>query len=96
MEQLGNIANSLEQLLKKHHIAGKTITLKIKYSDFKQQTRSKTLLYFISDKGLILESVKELLFQERIKDSVRLLGISLSHLNTEEKKAVVVKLKFAF
>ena len=86
MEQPGNIANSLEQLLKKHHIAGKTITLKIKYSDFTQQTRSKTLPYFISDKGLILESVKELLFQERMKDSVRLLGISLSHLNTEEKR----------
>ena len=86
----------MEQLLKKHHIAGKTITLKIKFSDFTQQTRSKTLPYFISDKVLILESVKELLFQERMKDSVRLLGISLGHLNTEEKKAVVVQLKFAF
>jgi len=96
MEQLENIANSLEKRLKKHHIAGKTITLKIKYSDFTQQTRSKTLPYFISDKGLILETVKKLLFQERMKDSVRLLGISLSHLNTEEKKTVVVQLKFAF
>ena len=96
IEQLENIANSLEKRLKKHHIAGKTITLKIKYSDFTQQTRSKTLPYFISDKVLILESVKELLFQERMKDSVRLLGISLSHLNTEEKKVVVVQLKFAF
>ena len=86
MEQLENIANSLEKRLKKPHIAGKTITLKIKYSDFTQQARSKTLPYFISDKGLILESVKELLFQERMKDSVRLLGISLSHLNTEEKR----------
>ena len=96
LEQLENIANSLEKRLKKHHIAGKTITLKIKYSDFTQQTRSKTLPYFISDKVLILDSVKELLFQERMKDSVRLLGISLSHLNTQEKKAVVVQLKFAF
>ena len=96
LEQLENIANSLEKRLKKHHIAGKTITLKIKYSDFTQQTRSKTLPYFISDKGLILETVKELLFQERMKESVRLLGISLSNLNTEEKKTVVVQLKFAF
>jgi DNA polymerase-4 len=79
MEQLENIANSLEKRLKKHHISGKIITLKIKYSDFTQQTRSKTLPYFISDKGLILDSVKELLFQERMKDSVRLLGISLSY-----------------
>jgi DNA polymerase-4 len=96
MEQLENIANSLEKRLKKQHISGKTITLKIKYSDFTQQTRSKTLPYFISDKGLILESVKELLFQERMKNSVRLLGISLSQLNTEEKKTIAVQLKFAF
>ncbi|MNS03897.1 DNA polymerase IV [compost metagenome] len=96
MEQLENIANALVRRLKKHNIAGKTVTLKIKYSDFTQQTRSKTLPYFISDKGLIIETVKELLYQERMKDSVRLLGISVSNLNTEEKKTVVVQLKFAF
>jgi len=96
LEQLERIATSLEKRLKKHNISGKTVTLKIKYSDFTQQTRSKTLPYFISDKSLILETVEELLYQERMKDSVRLLGISLSNLNTEEKKAVVVQLKFAF
>jgi len=96
LEQLERIAVSLEKRLKKHNISGKTVTLKIKYSDFTQQTRSKTLPYFISDKSLILETVEELLYQERMKDSVRLLGISLSNLNTEQKKAVVVQLKFAF
>ncbi|MES2239495.1 MAG: DNA polymerase IV [Bacteroidota bacterium] len=96
LEQLDKIANSLERRLKKHNVSGKTVTLKIKYSDFTQQTRSKTLPYFIADKGLILETVKELLYQERMKDSVRLLGISMSNLNTEVKKAVVVQLKFAF
>lgn len=96
MEKLESIAIALEKRLKKYNIAGKTVTLKIKYSDFSQQTRSKTLPYFISDKGLILEIVEELLFQERMKDSVRLLGISLSNLNTEEKKFLVVQLKFAF
>jgi DNA polymerase-4 len=96
IEQLEKIANALERRLKKHQVSGKTVTLKIKYSDFTQQTRSKTLPYFISDKGLILETVKELLYQERMKDSVRLLGISLSNLNTEQKKAVVVQLKFEF
>ena len=97
LEQLELIATSLERRLKKHNVSGKTVTLKIKYSDFTQQTRSKTLPYFIADKGLILEAVKELLYQERMKDSVRLLGISMSNLNTEIKKAVVaVQLKFAF
>ncbi|WP_281323094.1 DNA polymerase IV [Flavobacterium aestivum] len=96
VEKLEKIANELERRLKKHNISGKTITLKIKYSDFTQQTRSKTMPYFISDKALILETVKELLYQEKMKDSVRLLGISLSNLNTEIKKTIVVQLKFDF
>jgi DNA polymerase-4 len=96
IEKLEIIADVLEKRLKRHDLAGKTITLKIKYSDFTQQTRSKTLPYFVSDKGLILEVVKDLLYQERMKDSVRLLGISLGNLNTDEKKFVVVQLKFDF
>jgi DNA polymerase-4 len=95
-ERLETIAAELDRRLKKHKIAGKTVTLKIKYSDFTQQTRSKTLPYFISDKSLLFDTVKELLFQERMKDSVRLLGISLSNLNTEIKKTIVVQLKFDF
>ena len=94
--KLERIASELENRLKKYNISGKTVTLKIKYSDFTTQTRSKTLPYFISDKGLLLETAKELLFQERMKESVRLLGISLNNLNTEIKKTVVVQLKFEF
>jgi DNA polymerase-4 len=45
---------------------------------------------------LLFETTKELLFQERMKNSVRLLGISLNNLNTEVKKTVVVQLKFDF
>lgn len=96
IEQLERIAVSLEKRLERHKLSGKTITLKIKYSDFSQQTRSKTLPYFISDKSLIMENIKELLYQEKMKDSVRLLGISLSNLNNEIKKAVAVQLKFTF
>ena len=96
IEKLDIIAAALEKRLKRYKVAGKTVTLKIKYSDFTQQTRSKTLPYFISDRVLILEIVTELLYQERMKDSVRLLGISLSNLNTEQKKFVVVQLKFDF
>jgi len=101
LERLNDIADEIERRLKKSKVAGKTVTLKIKYSDFTLQTRSKTLPYFISDKSLILETVKELLFQEKVSNSVRLLGISLSNLNTETKekpleKAVSVQLEFDF
>lgn len=95
-KKLEIISAELEKRLKKYNISGKTITLKIKYSDFTLQTRSKTLPYFIADKGLLAENAKELLYQEKMKESVRLLGISLSNLNTEVKKTVVVQLKFDF
>jgi DNA polymerase-4 len=96
LDKLQKIATVLEKRLQKGKVAGKTITLKIKYSDFSVQTLSKTLPYFISDHALLLETTKELLFQEKMKDSVRLLGISVSNLNTEIKKVVVVQLKFDF
>ena len=95
-QKLETIAGELERRLQRYNVAGKTITLKIKYSDFTLQTRSKTLPYFISDRTLMYEAAKELLYQERMKDSVRLLGISLSNLNTEVKKTVAVQLKFDF
>ncbi len=101
IKRLEDIAKEVERRLKKSKVAGKTVTLKIKYSDFTLQTRSKTLPYFISDKEVIVETVKELLFQSSMKNSVRLLGISISNLNNEKgkvpkEKVVAVQLKFDF
>lgn len=100
LDKLKIISEELENRLNRHNLAGKTITLKIKYSDFSLQTRSKSFSYFISDKNVIQEMAKELLFQEKMRNSVRLLGISLSNLNTEkkdeidEKDEIGVQLKF--
>ena len=95
-QKLQTIANELERRLSKHKVAGKTITLKIKYSDFTTQTRSKTLPNFVSDNATLYQTASDLLYQERMKESVRLLGISVTNLNTEIKKAVAVQLKFDF
>jgi len=86
VEQLERIAAELDKRLKRVKISGKTITLKIKYSDFTLQTRSKTLPYFVNDKDILLDISKALLYQEKIHNSVRLLGISLTNLNTIQKK----------
>lgn len=96
LEKLERIAEELERRLQKHQLAGKTVTLKIKYSDFTLQTRSKTYPYFVSHKSLLFEAAKELLYQEELNESVRLLGISLTNLNNEDKKTVVYQLKFDF
>lgn len=105
IEKLDKIAKEVSKRLESSRVAGKTVTLKIKYSDFTLQTRSKTLPYFISDTDVILETAKELLYQEKLSNSVRLLGISMSNLNTETskqsvsqttEKAASVQLRFEF
>lgn len=101
IERLENIAEEIERRMKRSDVAGKTVTLKIKYSDFTLKTRSKTLNYFVRDKSIILETARELLYQEKMENSVRLLGISLGNLNTlqekkEVKKEIAVQLKFDF
>ena len=84
IDKLDQISNEVSSRLMNNHIAGKTITLKIKYSDFTLQTRSKTFPYFISSQEVILKHSKALLFQEKLHNSVRLVGISISNLNTEK------------
>jgi len=104
LERLENIAEELQKRLKRSKVSGKTITLKIKYSDFTLQTRSKTLPYYISDASILLETASELLYQSKMKNSVRLLGISLSNLNTgkkdqkkkEKEEVELIQLKFDF
>jgi len=96
-EELGKIASHLSNRLKKVNIKGKTITLKIKYSDFTTQTRSKTIPYFSNEASLLFSTAKALLYQEKPKESVRLLGISVSKLdNVTDKKSVSIQLKFDF
>ena len=96
LERLNKIAEELEKRMTKSETKGKTITLKIKYSDFTQQTRSKTVQKFMQTKGEIMDIVKELVYQEKFKNSVRLLGISFSNLDTEKKDPVWVQLKLDF
>ncbi|MFY7666642.1 DNA polymerase IV [Flavobacterium sp.] len=96
IDKLEVIAKELSARLKKHDLAGKTVTLKIKYSDFTLQTRSKTGVHFLSTAGALFQVAKELLYQERLRDSVRLLGISVSNLNVDQKKSVGIQLKFDF
>lgn len=96
LEKLTQIADELERRMLHSKTKGKTITLKIKYSDFTQQTRSRTVDHFIDKKEAFMPIVEELLYQERMKNSVRLLGISFGNLDTDKKEPVLVQLTFDF
>ena len=94
--ELQKIAKTLQERLAKSNIKGKTITLKIKYSDFSVQTRSKTTTTFTNNDSMIFSIAKALLYQEKPKESVRLLGISVSNLDNVSKKSMSVQLRFDF
>lgn len=99
LERLSDIADDLERRMTRNELQGKTITLKIKYNDFTQQTRSKTIEDFVSEKKSFFPIVQGLLEQEEISKPVRLLGISISKLNTEEpaeEESVSVQLELGF
>ena len=85
MQRLEAIAEELEKRLLRNNISGKTVTLKIRYGDFTLHTRSKTVPHYIQKKEAMLQHVEALLYQDPLQDSVRLLGISLSNLNTGDR-----------
>jgi DNA polymerase-4 len=67
---------------------GRTLTLKVKYADFQQITRSRSTTGLIPSKDVLRRLCRELL--EGIfplPKGVRLLGLSLSNLNTAERAA---------
>jgi DNA polymerase IV len=81
---LGAIATEVHQRMVRHGSKGRTITVKVKLADYRQITRSRTLLEFIPGEPEILALAQELLKGIKLKNQkVRLLGITLSNLDTE-------------
>lgn len=62
---------------------GKTLTLKVKYSDFKQITRSRTIHEWIVGRDQVRSIYLELIKDIEIREGIRLLGLTLSNLNHE-------------
>jgi DNA polymerase-4 len=78
--QLEKLAAVVAGRLTKHNLMGRTITVKIKYNDFKVITRSKSFTAPQMDRNIIMETAKELLVATLpAPKGIRLLGISLSN-----------------
>jgi len=78
--ELDKIAITVVNRLQRYELKGRTVTLKVKYSDFKQITRNQSFPSPISDLEAIVATSKQLLaasFEDEQK--IRLLGISLSN-----------------
>ncbi|MBW2027996.1 MAG: DNA polymerase IV [Deltaproteobacteria bacterium] len=83
-KELLSLAHRVARRLRRHGLTGKTITLKVKYWDFIQVTRSETIQEATDDGGEIYSIACALLEKtDTGKTPVRLLGISLSQLDSE-------------
>jgi DNA polymerase-4 len=79
--ELLSLATKLARRLRRHDLNGKTVTLKVKYSDFELVTRSATLDTPTDDAARVYATCCELLEKTKAgKKPVRLLGIYLSRL----------------
>ena len=72
-------AERVGKSLRAQKLSGRTITLKLKYADFDQHTRSRTLKEPTSSTREIYETALELLAESKVQRPLRLIGVGVSH-----------------
>jgi DNA polymerase-4 len=84
--ELDKLANVVYDRLYNHKLKGRTITVKIKYSDFRIITRSRSFPEPVGDLDTIIETAHQLLQQTDPQGSdIRLLGVSISNFGLPER-----------
>ena len=97
MSELEQIAQTLKKRIDKHHTCGRTLTLKVKFSDYQQITRSRTLDTSINDLNAIITEAKALFETIELDNrSIRLLGLSLSNLDNDQTSQMIQLSLFSF
>jgi DNA polymerase-4 len=83
--ELYKLEKELMERVEHSEATGRTITLKIKFSDFRQITRSKTLQKYIRDFDTLHKEVSELRKSIKLDGTrIRLLGVTISNLETDD------------
>ncbi|MBD2461443.1 DNA polymerase IV [Oscillatoria sp. FACHB-1407] len=94
-DQLKQIAEEVQERMDKHRRYGYTLTLKVKYENYQQITRSRTVNTLLSKADEIRAIAQELLITHLEHDrAVRLLGITISGLVEPTKTVRYVQLAF--
>ena len=92
--EINRLKEGLMKRLTKSGKSGKTLTLKVKFDNFEQITRSKTVESFI-DAGLLDALSKELINEAPLNRPIRLLGLTISNFKEEtEQEALQLKIIF--
>jgi len=78
--ELDKLSQTVANRVQGYQLKGRTITLKIKYSDFRQITRNYSVTEPVNDFITISEATKKLLLATEPEDKrIRLLGVTLSN-----------------
>lgn len=90
---LADIAETLKRRIESNKTSGRTITLKVKYADYQQVTRSRTLNESVIAIDEMMRVAEELLDLTEVgHKNVRLLGLALSNLDCEREEPEFVQL----
>lgn len=84
IEKIGELIEKLSKSLEKHNTRGKTLTLKVKYKNFQQVTRSNTQSSYYDIEKIRSGSVTLLKDVPRLEEGVRLLGLQISNFDLNE------------
>lgn len=94
--ELDVVARDAFEYIDKKKFRGRTVTLKLKYADFKIATRSKTFASYVSDYETFYKAGFELLQNVDLSPKVRLIGLGLKN-NEEEiewRDAIQLRINF--
>src|SRR5690606_34603842 len=97
--RLEEVIQDLFKSINKSGFKGKTLTLKVKYSDFRILSKSKTLPDYIQQEQQIHQIGMDLLAQIPLDAKIRLLGLTIknnSPTSTEVKPQRYIQLRFPF
>ena len=87
--ELNNTVQELVRRLEKYDFEGRTLTLKVKFHDFRQITRSITQDKVLRSKDDILPLAKQLLKQvDYSEHPIRLMGLSVTRSLTQEEQSI--------
>lgn len=92
---LQELSEEVMQRIRRNNFVGRTVTVKIKYADFRIISRSKTLFLPIADTETLFQTGLELLQGVDVAPKVRLLGITVKKTdNVELKESLQLEIEF--
>lgn len=84
--ELVRLADAVAGRLRGHGIAGRTVTLKVRYGDFRTLTRSHTARDPLDSGPALAREARALLDTLDVRPGIRLLGVSVSGLTSEASR----------